>query len=299
MTDLVILGGGPAGLTAALYGARAGKTVIICEKETFGGQITQAQRVDNFPGLPGISGMELGDKLLSQAMDAGAQVEFTEVQSMEKQPDGSFLIQTEDGTLEARAVIFAGGAKPRMLGLARETDFLGQGISYCALCDGAFFEGQDVAVVGGGNTAFSDALLLAGLCRSVTLIHRREGFQAEPGLVEAVRKTDNIHLLTSSTVSALLGGEQLEGLEIQTPDGQESLSVQALFVALGRVPDCHLVQPLCALDEQGYILAGEDCRTQTPGLYAAGDCRHKSIRQLTTAVADGTCAAMAACEDLT
>ncbi len=298
MTDLVIIGGGPAGLTAAIYGARAGKTVTICEKENFGGQIVQADLVDNFPGLPGISGMELGDKLLSQAMDAGAQVEFTEVTSIETQADGSFFIKTEDGILEAGSVIFAGGARPRTMGLDREPDLVGHGVSYCALCDGAFFEGQAVAVAGGGSTAFSDALLLAGLCRSVTLIHRREGFRAEAKLVDAVRNTENIHLLTSSTVTSLLGNKQLEALGVQTPDGLKTLPVQALFVALGRVPDCRLIQHLCTLDDHGYVLAGEDCRTQTPGLYAAGDCRQKSIRQLTTAVADGTCAAMAACDYL-
>lgn len=298
MTDLAILGGGPAGLTAAIYAARAGSSVIILEKESFGGQITQAGQVDNFPGLPGISGMELGDRMLSQAMDAGARMEFTEVTSVDKLENGRFFLKTEDGALEAGAVIFAGGARPRTLGLPRETELIGQGISYCALCDGAFFEGQDVAVVGGGSTAFSDALLLSHLCRSVTLLHRREGFRAEARLVDAARNTENIRFLTSSTVTALLGQKQLEGLAVQTPDGAQQLHVQALFAALGRVPDCRLVQSLCTLDDQGYILAAEDCRTETPGFYAAGDCRRKTIRQLTTAMADGTCAAIAACDYL-
>ena len=295
MTDILILGGGPAGLTAALYAARAGKSVTVCEKEGFGGQITQAHQVDNLPGLPGISGMELGDRLCAQAMDAGVTTVFCEVVSVHRNIDGTFYVETDDGPINAKAVIFAGGAKPRMLGVDREEDLIGSGISYCALCDGAFFRDQDVAIVGGGNTAFSDALVLAGICKSVTLIHRRDSFRAEEIIVQAVKNTANIKLMTPYTVKELVGAEQVEGVILH--DGTK-LSVQAVFVALGRVPDCSTIETLVDLDGAGYVLSSEDCTTKTPGLFVAGDCRSKTIRQLTTAMADGTVAAMAACEYL-
>lgn len=300
MQDILIIGGGPAGLTAAIYAARAGRTVTVCEKEAFGGQITQAHQVDNYPGLPGISGLDLGDKLCAQAMDAGAQVAFCGVYSLEHREDGTFLLDTDDGPMEARAVIFAGGAKPRPLGVTREQELVGRGVSYCALCDGAFFQGQDVAIVGGGNTAFSDALILAAGCRSVTLIHRRSGFRAERSVIRAVEQTSNIQILTPWTVQELLGQNQVEGLLLQNSETgeQKSLPVQAVFGALGRMPDCGLIGSLVDLDGAGYVQADESCRTRTPGLYVAGDCRSKQIRQLTTAVADGTAAAMGACEYL-
>lgn len=295
MTDILILGGGPAGLTAALYAARAGKSVVVCEKEAFGGQITQAHQVDNLPGLPGISGMELGDKLCAQAMDAGVETAFCEVVSIHRNTDGTFHAETDDGPMNARSVIFAGGAKPRMLGVSREEDLIGSGISYCALCDGMFFRDQDVAIVGGGNTAFSDALVLAGICKSVTLIHRRDSFRAEETVIRAVKNTPNIKLLTPYTVKELVGDTEVTGVVLN--DGTK-LDVQAVFVALGRVPDCSLIENLADLDAGGYALSAEDCMTKTPGLFVAGDCRAKTIRQLTTAMADGTVAAMAACEYL-
>jgi len=299
MQDIIIIGGGPAGLTAALYAARAGKTVTVCEREAFGGQITQTHQVDNYPGLAGISGLELGDKLCAHAMDAGAQVAFCSVNGLTRNNDGTFTLDTDDGPMDSRAVIFAGGAKPRPLGVAREEELTGQGVSYCALCDGAFFQGQDAAVVGGGNTAFSDALILANTCRSVTLIHRRDGFRAEAPLIRAAQQAPNIRILTPYTVSGLLGDDQLTGLRLKHADGQEEeLLVQAVFVALGRVPDCSLISHLADLDAAGCVAAGEDCRTKTPGLFVAGDCRSKQIRQLTTAIADGTVAATAACEYL-
>lgn len=300
MTDILIIGGGPAGLTAAIYAARSGKSVIVCEQESFGGQIAQAHQVDNFPGLPGISGMELGDKLCAQAMDAGASVEFTGVTSLTREADGTFTVQTDDGEIKARSIIFAAGAKPRPMGVEREQELTGLGVGYCALCDGAFFKDRDVAVVGGGNTAFSDALFLADVCKSVTLIHRREGFRAEQPLIEAANKAENIRIMTPYTVSKLEGEHKLEALSLTHRDSGEtvSLPVDGVFVALGRVPDCSLVAEFVDLDAQGFIAAGEDCRTKTPGLYVAGDCRAKAVRQLTTAVADGTVAATLTCEYL-
>lgn len=299
MTDILIIGGGPAGLTAAIYAARAGKTVTVCEKESMGGQITHAHKVNNYPALPEISGVELGDKLCGHAMDVGAQIEFTSVTKLTRNADGSFLAETEDGEIHARAVVFAGGAKPRPLAVEREEEFVGSGISYCALCDGSFFKGQDVAVVGGGNSAFSDALFLAGVCRSVTLIHRREGFRAEKAQIEAAKQMKNIRFCLNASVKALEGADQLEAVTVTKTDGtEERIAVSGLFVALGRVPESGLIEELADLDEAGYADSNESCKTRTPGLFIAGDCRKKAVRQLTTATADGTVAATAACEYL-
>ena len=300
MIDILIIGGGPAGLTAALYAARAGKSVTFCESESLGGQITQSPQVDNYPGLPAVSGMALADALTAQAMDAGAVLEFAHVDAVKKNEDGTFTAVTEDGTLQARAVIFAGGAKARPLGVAREEELVGRGVSYCALCDGAFFRGQDVAVVGGGSTAFSDALYLAKICRSVKLIHRRAGFRAELPLIEAAKATENLEILTPYTVSALEGEDALQALVLTDAQTGETktVSVSAVFAAIGHMPNCAPIAGLAALDDGGYAVADEHCRTATPGLFVAGDCRTKEIRQLTTATADGTAAAVAACEYL-
>lgn len=294
MTDIAIIGGGPAGLTAAIYAARAGKTVTVFERESMGGQITHAHKVSNYPGFTEISGTELGDKFCAQAMDMGAEIEFTNVETVEKAAD-HFRITAEDGEFTARTLIFAGGAKPRPLGVDREEELTGAGVSYCALCDGAFFAGKDVAVVGGGNSAFSDALFLAGVARSVTLIHRRDGFRAEPRQIEAAKAMENIRFMTNCTVTALLGSDQVTGLRLSSG---EEIAVDGVFVALGRVPDTALIAHLADLDESGYVLADESCVTKTPGLYVAGDCRKKGIRQVTTAVSDGTAAATAAAEYL-
>lgn len=299
MKDILIIGGGPAGLTAAIYAARAGKSVTVCEKESLGGQITQAHEVQNYPGIPTISGMELGDRLCSHAMDCGAEVEFTAVTALTRHDDGSFTAETEDGSIDARAVIFAGGAKPRALALPREEELVGRGISYCALCDGGFFRDQDVAVVGGGNTAIGDALYLAAICRSVTVIHRREEFRAEDTVLQSAKESANIRFVTSATADALHGENALEGLTLRHRDGSTSqLDVTGLFVALGRVPDLSLLSGLTGWAEDAYAAAGEDCLTSVPGLFVAGDCRVKEVRQLTTAVADGTTAATAACHYL-
>ncbi len=299
MTDILIIGGGPAGLTAAIYAARAGRTVTVCERESMGGQITHAHQVSNYPGLNDISGVELGDKLCGHAMDLGAEIQFTAVTGLTKDENGIFHAETEDGPLDARAVIFAGGAKPRPLGNPREAEMIGRGVSYCALCDGSFFRGQDVAVVGGGNSAFSDALFLAQVCRSVTLIHRRDSFRAEKAQIDAAQQAENIRFLTGCTVDHLVGEDQLTGITVKHADGsRENLPVSGLFVALGRVPDTELISQLTQPDESGYIPAGEDCHTDCAGLFVAGDCRSKVVRQLTTATADGTVAATMACEYL-
>lgn len=301
MTDIAVIGGGPAGLTAALYAARAGKSVTVYERECIGGQITRAPQVENYPGTGRVSGLQLGDSMAAQAEVAGAEISLTDVQKIVKESSGIFRLDTDDGEYYAKAVIYACGARPRTLGLPGEAELIGHGISYCALCDGSFFKNQDVAVVGGGNSAFDDALLLSERCHHVTLIHRRSSFRAEQILVERVKQRNNISLLIDMTVSELIQKNgQLTGLALKSKIGKdETLPVSGLFVALGRLPDTELLTGLAALDENGYVFTDEKMAIpETPGLFVAGDCRIKRVCQLTTAVSDGTIAAISACEYL-
>ena len=301
MTDIAVIGGGPAGLTAALYAARTGKTVTVYERECIGGQITRAPQVENYPGTGRVSGLQLGDSMAAQAEAAGAVISLTDVQKMVKETSGIFRLDTDDGEYRAKAVIYACGARPKTLGLPGEAELIGHGISYCALCDGSFFKEQDVAVVGGGNSAFDDALLLSERCHHVTLIHRRSSFRAEQILVERVKQRNNISLSIDMTVSELIQKNgQLTGLALKSKIGKdETLPVSGLFVALGRLPDTQVLVGLATLDENGYVISDEKMAvSETPGLFIAGDCRIKSVRQLTSAVSDGTIAAISACEYL-
>lgn len=301
MTDIAVIGGGPAGLTAAMYAARAGKNVAVYERDCIGGQITRAPLVENYPGTGTVSGLQLGDSIAAQAEAAGAVISLTDVQKMVKETSGIFRLDTDDGKCYAKAVIYACGARPKTLGLPGEAELIGHGISYCALCDGSFFKEQDVAVVGGGNSAFDDALLLSERCHHVTLIHRRSSFRAEQILVERVKQRNNISLSIDMTVSELIQKNgQLTGLALKSKIGKdETLPVSGLFVALGRLPDTQVLVGLATLDENGYVISDEKMAvSETPGLFIAGDCRIKSVRQLTTAVSDGTIAAISACEYL-
>lgn len=301
MTDIAVIGGGPAGLTAALYAARTGKTVTVYERECIGGQITRAPQVENYPGTGRVSGLQLGDSMAAQAEAAGAVISLTDVQKMVKETSGIFRLDTDDGKCYAKAVIYACGARPKTLGLPGEAELIGHGISYCALCDGSFFKEQDVAVVGGGNSAFDDALLLSERCHHVTLIHRRSSFRAEQILVERVKQRNNISLSIDMTVSELIQKNgQLTGLALKSKIGKdETLPVSGLFVALGRLPDTQVLVGLATLDENGYVISDEKMAvSETPGLFVAGDCRIKRVCQLTTAVSDGTIAAISACEYL-
>ena len=298
MTDIAVIGGGPAGLTAALYAARTGKSVTVYERECIGGQITRAPQVENYPGTGRVSGLQLGDSMAAQAEAAGAVISLTDVQKIVKETSGIFRLDTDDCECYAKAVIYACGAQPRTLGLPGEAELVGHGISYCALCDGSFFKDQDVTVVGGGNSAFDDALLLSERCHHVTLIHRRSSFRAEQILVDRVKQRKNISLLTDTTVSELIQENgQLTGLKLKSESVKnETLPVSGLFAALGRLPDTQVLIGLDALDENGYVFTDEKMAVpETPGLFAAGDCRIKSVRQLTTAVSDGTVAAVSAC----
>ena len=297
--DILILGGGPAGLTAATYACRAGKSVLVIEKNAFGGQITWSPKVENFPGFVSVSGTELGDKLLEQAMEQGAEVELDEVTAVQVSPEGIKTVQCDSGAeFKGRALIIAVGAKPRMLGLPREEELVGNGVCFCAVCDGAFYAGKDVAVNGGGNSALQDALLLSEKCRKVTLIHRRDSFRGEQKLVEALEKRENVDFVLGASVTELLGEGELTGIAVQQHGQRRELPVAGLFVAIGHAPDNGLFSGLMALDKAGYADAGEDCQTGTPGVFVAGDCRKKSVRQLTTAAADGSVAALAACRYL-
>ena len=290
MYEILIVGGGPAGLTAAIYAARAGKHVAVLERGSTGGQIISAPLVENYPGIPSVSGTELARQMTEQACTFGAEIVYTEAVGLEKTPAG-FRVLCTDGVREAKAVILATGAAHRSLGLAAEDALTGCGVSYCAVCDGTFYEGLDVAVVGGGDTAVQDALLLANTCRSVTLIHRRDAFRASPHLVSCAERQENIRILRNYTVQKLLRHGDVETEET------ERLDMDGLFIAVGQAPQSAPFQEAVAV-ENGYYLAGEDTKTSLPGVFAAGDGRKKQVRQLTTAVSDGAAAALAACRYL-
>ncbi len=295
MYDIIIIGGGPAGLTAATYARRAGRSVLVIEKHAFGGQITWSPKVENFPSVLSISGTELGDRLLEQAMEHGAEVELDEVTGVSL--DGDIKrVHTESGAeFECRALIIATGARPRMLGIEREDELVGSGVCYCAVCDGAFYKGHPVAVNGGGNSALQDALLLSEKCSRVYLIHRRSAFRGEAKLVEALRERENVEFVLNASIVGLTGGGELEGVVVEQDGARREIPVDGLFVAIGHAPDNGVFAPLMDLTESGYADSGEDCTTRTPGVFVAGDCRRKSVRQLTTAMADGSAAALAAC----
>lgn len=296
--DIIVIGGGPAGLTAATYARRAGKTVLVLEKDAFGGQINWSPRVENFPSHISISGVELGDMLLAQAMEQGADVELEEVCGLEIK-DGIKCVKALSGAeFECRALIIATGAKPRMLGLEREQELVGNGVCFCAVCDGAFYKDLPVAVNGGGNSALQDALLMSEKCSRVYLIHRRGSFRGEAKLVEALKEKANVEFVLNASVTALEGEKELEAVVVDIQGEKRKIPVAGLFVAIGHRPDNAAFSALIQLDNAGYALSGEDCRTVTEGVFVAGDCRRKSVHQLTTAVADGSVAALAACEYL-
>ena len=298
--DIIIIGAGTAGLTASIYARRAGKSVLLIEQENFGGQIVYSPLVENYPGIASVSGNAFADSLLTQAEALGAVTELAAVTAISKESDGTFKVCTEYGDFSAGALIAATGASHRKLGLDREEELTGSGVSYCALCDGAFFKGRDVAVAGGGDTACQDAVFLAGLCRKVYVIHRRDTFRAEQRNVDMLKALPNVELVLNARVTELKGAGELTGVDVtDTQTGAvRHLDVSALFVAVGQIPATGLLRGMTDLDEKGYIVAGEDTRTSVPGLFAAGDVRTKSVRQLTTAAADGAVAATEACRFL-
>jgi len=293
--DIIIIGAGCAGLTAAVYACRAGKSVLVLEKETFGGQIAFAAEVENFPSIKRISGAAFANNLFEQATDAGAEIGLEDVLRVIDKGDTKTVV-TEDGEHECKAVIIATGVTRGRLGVPREEELTGAGVSYCAVCDGAFFKGKSVAVAGGGNTALQDAAYLSELCEKVYLIHRRDSFRAEKRLVDAAAQKPNVEFILNSVVSGLVGGDALTGVLVTDNASKNSVTLPAdgLFVAVGHVPNNGAFADLVELDGAGFIVAGENCKTSADGVFAAGDCRQKEVRQLTTAAADGAVAALQA-----
>lgn len=295
-TDIAIIGAGTAGMSAAIYAKRAGKNVIMFEGYMPGGQIVVTPEVDNYPALGKVSGYDFAMGLYNQATELGTEMISAEVKKVTRK-DGGFLIEYDGGELEAKALIIATGAKNRKLGVEKEEKLTGYGVSYCATCDGAFFRGKTVAVIGGGNTAFEDAEVLASMCAKVYLVHRREGFRAEPEKVEKVRNMPNVEFILNAKVIALSGEDKVSGITLEdTRTGEKrELPLDGVFVAVGQTPSTDIFEGLVQRDKAGYIIAGEDC-IAADGIYAAGDCRTKKVRQLVTAAADGSVAALAASE---
>lgn len=296
MYDIVIVGGGTAGMTAAIYGLRAGKKVLLIEGTTFGGQITLSPHVENYPGIAEVSGSQFATAMAEQASALGAELEYTKVKSVRKD-GGNKIVVTEDKEIPCRTVILAAGVSHRHLGVPREEELVGAGVSYCAVCDGAFFKGSDVAVVGGGSTALQDAVFLSEYCSHVYVVHRRDEFRGEKHLVETLSARDNVTFVLDSVVSEIKGEDAVESIRIlnKKTGGTSELKVEGIFIAVGQKPNNDPFEEIVKLNEEGYILAAEDCMTSCPGIFAAGDCRTKEVRQLTTAAADGSVAALAAC----
>ena len=293
----MIVGAGTAGMSAAIYGVRSGKKVFLLEEKNYGGQIVNTPEVENYPGIIKTSGFEFATNLFNQAKSLGAEIKYEKALKIE---DNGTLktIVTNKNTYEAKTVIIATGAKNRQLRLENEKKLIGSGVSYCATCDGMFFRGRDVAVVGGGNTALEDAMFLSNYCNKVYIIHRRDKLRGEEKIAKAISEKDNIEMVWNSNVIKILGDNQVEGITVKNSvDGSEkNIKVSGLFIAVGQEPDNYDFQSVIKLDEKGYVIAGEDCRTETNGIFTAGDCRTKSVRQLTTAASDGAVAAIGACE---
>ena len=293
--DIIIIGGGPAGLTAALYAKRANKSVLVIEKSTFGGQITFSPKVENIPGFISLSGNEFAEKLVEQVMNAGADVEMCEVLSV-KNGDIKTVV-TDGGEFEGKSLIIATGAKHRLLGLENEEKLIGNGISFCAVCDGAFYKGKTVAVIGGGNSALVEAILLSDLVQKLYVVQNLGFLTGESKLVEQLNSKPNVEVILNTVVDSLIGEDELKGITIKNTDGKVTdLMLDGMFVAVGLVPQNDFVSGIVNLDDRGYVMAKEDALTNADGIFVAGDCRTKSIRQVTTAASDGAIAALAACD---
>lgn len=299
MYDIGIIGGGTAGLTAAIYGQRAGKTTLVFESGSFGGQIVSTYRIENYPGIANVSGSDFSGNLLEQAQNLGAETVTEQVTGI-RDKDGVKIIVTTGKEYPCKAVIIASGVTQRHMGLEKELKLIGSGVSYCATCDGAFFRGRDVAVIGGGNTALEDAEFLTNYCSKVYVVHRRDEFRGDSTAVDILKKRDNVEFVLSATVKDIVGETMVEGLILSNKKtGQDfQINVSGVFVAIGQIPQNQIFSEYVKLDGAGFILAAEDCVTSHPGVFAAGDCRTKEVRQLTTASADGAVAALAACKYL-
>ena len=297
MYDIVIIGAGPAGLSAAIYGQRAGKETLLIDAKGFGGQIINTPDVENYPGIKRVSGLELATNLYEQATELGAEIVYEKAVGIEDA--GQYKkVKTESAVYETKSVIISTGAKNRPMGLEQEEKYTGAGVSYCATCDGAFFRGRDVAVIGGGNTALEDAEVLSGIADKVYLVHRRDQFRGEEANVKRLREKENVEFVLDSVPVELVGDTMISGLKVKNVKTEETITLlgQGVFVAIGQMPDNQDFADVARLDGKGYVTAGEDCLTGTPGIFTAGDCRTKKVRQLATAAADGAVAALAAVE---
>ena len=293
--DILVIGSGPAGVTASIYAARAQKSVLVIEKEAFGGLITHSPKVENYPGFDSISGMDLADKFIAQAMNLGVFFEFDKIIGIDKK-DNIFTLYGEHGNYEGKSVIIATGSKHRTLKLANEEELVGKGISYCAVCDGPFYANQDVMIVGGGNSAMQEAILLSSYCTSVTMIQNLPFLTGEKALADQIAKTDNIKILYNKVVVSLNGTSNLESITVldQTTQETEQMTTHSLFVAIGQEADNAAFAHVCTLDDNGFIISDDLGCTNVAGVYVAGDCRKKRFRQISTAISDGTVAVLQA-----
>lgn len=296
MYDIIVVGAGPAGLTSALYARRAEKSVLVIEKSTFGGQITHSPRVENYPGFLSLSGTELADKLIEQVLEQGAEIELDRVNKVSG-ASGNYRVECDNSIFEAKAIIIATGTNHRQLGLKKETDFIGEGISYCAVCDGAFYKGKTVCVIGGGNTALQEAVMLSDICKSVYIVQNLDFLTGEQKLIDDISSRENVEVMLSCTVEEILGDESFRGLLINQSGDKKELKVDGAFVAIGQKPENEPFSDIVKLDEYGYIISGEDCVPENSdgGIFVAGDSRTKAVRQVATAVSDGAVSALAAC----
>lgn len=296
MYDVIVIGAGTAGMTAGIYARRAGKTVLIIEEKNYGGQIINTPEVENYPGISKVSGFTFANNLYNQTRELGAEFKFEEVIKIQNN-SGYKVVVTNKTKYQGKTVIIATGAKNRPLGVNNEDKLTGAGVSYCATCDGAFFRGKDVAVVGGGNTALEDALFLSDYCNLVYVVHRRNEFRGEKGLTDILKEKGNVKFVFDSVVKSIKGEQSVEGLEILNvkKNTLSEIKVQGAFIAIGQMPDNEKFSDMVELDGKGYIKADETCTTNTEGVFVAGDCRTKQVRQLTTASSDGAVAALAAC----
>ena len=298
MYDIIIIGGGPAGMTAALYALRNGKSALVLEKQGFGGQITHSPKVENYPGTLQMSGNEFADRCLEQILAQGAEIELEKAVGIEDLGDRK-RVRTEEGSaFEGRAVVVATGVKHRMLGLEGENELVGEGISFCAVCDGDFYSGRRVCVAGGGNSALQEAILLAEKCSEVVILQDLPRLTGEQKLQDVLAAKGNVRVIANTRITRLRTADgELTGVELEdrTTGATQAVDCDGLFVAIGLIPENEPFAPLAELNDWGYFDSDERCLTKTPGVYVAGDCRSKAVRQLATAIADGATAALAAC----
>lgn len=293
--DIVIIGSGPAGLTAAIYGARASKKVLVIEKESFGGLITHSPKVENYPGFNIISGLDLADKFVAQAMELKVNFEFDEVVEVILNEDKTFTLKCVNNEFLAKSVIIATGSKHRHLNLENEQRLTGHGISYCAVCDGPFYTDKDVVIIGGGNSAMQEALLLSSYCKSVTMIQNLPYFTGEKSLKEQIEKTPNISVMFNTLVVGLIGESNLQSIILKEENKEERvLNTDGVFVAIGQVANNEPFKNVCELNRQGFIISDNECNSKVRGVYVAGDCVDKKVRQIVTAMSDGSVAALQA-----